>query len=245
MLRYCLTLLISAALLTGLTACQSSDRPEQHAQKVPTTTSAPLFTQTQAQQRKAMIRQASYDVYLDIADSEASQYSGRIAIQLELHKADKPLTMDFQQGQIHRLLVNSKNLTPDYNGQFLTLPRKSLQTGDNTIEIEFTHYYNDSNIISNTGLTKFIDPEDNSHYLYSQPGVYATSQILPLFDQPDIKASFRLTVKAPAQWQVITQAQERQAVGGGPERWWYFPETRPCQPPFILSTGRAFQNITL
>ena len=238
MLRYCLTLLISAALLTGLTGCQSSDRPEQHARKVPATTSAPLLTRAQAQQRKAMIRQASYDVYLDIADSEASEYAGRIAIQLELHKADKPLTIDFQQGQIHRLLVNSKNLTPDYNGQFLTLPHKSLQTGDNTIEIEFTHHYSDSNSISNTGLTKFTDPEDNSHYLYSQSGVYATSQILPLFDQPDIKASFRLTVKAPAQWQVITQTQERQAVGGGTERWWYFPETRPVSPnSFSLQAG--------
>ncbi|MET4695086.1 M1 family aminopeptidase [Endozoicomonas lisbonensis] len=245
MLRYCLTLLstvliravISIALLTGLTSCQSSAPPEQNARKVQVTVSEPSLTLAQAQQRKAMIRQASYDVYLDITDGEASEYSGRITIHLDLHKADNPLTVDFQQGQIHRLLVNSNSLTPDYNGQLLTLPRKSLKTGENTIEIEFTHTYSDSSN-SDTGLTKFTDPEDNNHYLYSQPGVYATSQILPLFDQPDIKASFRLTVKAPPQWQVITQTQERQAVGGGPERWWYFPETRPVSPhSFSLQAG--------
>ena len=245
MLRYCLTLfspvfirvVISIALLTGLTGCQSSDRPEQHAHKVPVTVSEPSLTRTQAQQRKAMIRQANYDVYLDITDEEASEYTGRITIHLDLHKADKPLTVDFQQGQVHRLLVNSNRLTPDYNGQFLTLPRKSLKIGENTIEIEFTHAYSNSSN-SDTGLTKFTDPEDNNHYLYSQPGVYATSQILPLFDQPDIKASYRLTVKAPPQWQVITQTLERQAVSGGPERWWYFPETRPVSPhSFSLQAG--------
>ena len=232
MLRYCLTWLctvaISASLLFGLTGCQSSGRPEQHANKVQLTPSDPFLTQAQAQKRRSIIGKVSYDVYLDLTDSEASGYVGRVSIHLTMNPGNKPLLLDFQQGQIHRLLVNGQFLEPEYNNQFLKLPHKHLKTGENIVEVEFTHSY--SNGSNHQGLVKFNDPEDGLNYLYTQPGIYATSQILPVFDQPDLKASYKLTVKAPAQWQVISQVRERQAIGGGPERWWYFPETRPISP---------------
>ncbi|AMO55745.1 hypothetical protein GZ77_08530 [Endozoicomonas montiporae] len=238
MLRYCLTLLctvaISAALLVGMAGCQSSSGPEQPARKVQISPSEPFLSQTQAQQRKAMIRQVSYDVYFDLTNSDAPEYTGRVAIHLDMHSVNKPLAIDFQQGQIHRLLVNGTSQTPDYNNQFLTLPRNLLATGENTVEIEFSHPFSENN----SGLATYTDPEDKLRYLYTQPGLYATSQILPVFDQPDIKASYKLTVKAPAQWQVVTQSRKRQAIGGGPERWWYFPETRAISPhAFSLFAG--------
>ena len=237
--RFWLACLASCALVAScLSGCSSgqvgSARTEQRSDKPVAIQSQPSLTKDLAQQRKAMVKKAGYEVYLDLSDETSTHFTGRIAITLSLYKPDKPLLLDFQQGQIHRLLINSKAMQPDYNGQFLTLPRKHLNAGENLVEIEFSHDYSHTR----SGLTRFRDPQDASHYVYSQPGVYATSQIVPVFDQPDIRASFKLTVKAPAQWQVVSHSPERQAIGGGAQRWWYFPETRAISPAdFSLQAG--------
>lgn len=241
---------LAACCLSG---CHSTGqagyaRSEQHSDN-PLIQSQPFLTKARAQQRKAMVEKAGYEVYLNLSDETSTRFTGRIVITMSLYKPDKPLLLDFQQGQIHRLLINSKAVQPDYNGQFLTLPRKHLNAGENLVEIEFSHDYSQTR----SGLAMFRDPQDASHYVYTQPGIYATSQIAPVFDQPDIRASFKLTVRAPAQWQVISHSRERQAIGGGAQRWWYFPETRAISPsafslqagPFKVCQGGGDQPVPL
>lgn len=59
---------------------------------------------------------------------------------------------------------------------------------------------------SNTGegLHRFVDPVDNEVYLYSQFETADAKRMFACFDQPDLKATFDVTVKAPAHWQVIS-----------------------------------------
>lgn len=53
------------------------------------------------------------------------------------------------------------------------------------------------------GLHRFVDPVDNEVYLYSQCQVADARRIFPNFEQPDLKATFQLTVIAPARWEVV------------------------------------------
>ena len=59
---------------------------------------------------------------------------------------------------------------------------------------------------SNTGegLHRFVDPVDDEVYLYSQFETADAKRMFACFDQPDLKATFDVTVTAPSHWEVIS-----------------------------------------
>ena len=69
---------------------------------------------------------------------------------------------------------------------------------------------------SNTGegLHRFVDPVDDEVYLYSQFETADAKRMFAGFDQPDLKATFDITVKAPAHWQVISNGATVSALDG-------------------------------
>ena len=48
------------------------------------------------------------------------------------------------------------------------------------------------------GLHRFVDPVDDEVYLYTQFEVPDSRRVFAVFEQPDLKATFRFTVTAPA-----------------------------------------------
>ncbi|MDQ6672770.1 MAG: aminopeptidase N, partial [Chloroflexota bacterium] len=69
---------------------------------------------------------------------------------------------------------------------------------------------------SNTGegLHRFVDPVDSGVYVYSQFETADAKRMYACFDQPDLKAPFTLTVTAPAEWEVISNARPATCVDG-------------------------------
>ena len=47
------------------------------------------------------------------------------------------------------------------------------------------------------GLHRFVDPVDEQAYLYTQFEVPDARRVFACFEQPDLKATFQFTVKAP------------------------------------------------
>src|SRR5690606_36116653 len=56
------------------------------------------------------------------------------------------------------------------------------------------------------GLHRFVDPVDDEVYLYSQFEVADSRRVFAVFEQPDLKASFRFTVTAPRHWTVVSNS---------------------------------------
>lgn len=54
------------------------------------------------------------------------------------------------------------------------------------------------------GLHRFVDPVDNEVYLYTQFEVADARRMFPVFEQPDLKATFRFDVTAPDHWAVVS-----------------------------------------
>jgi aminopeptidase N len=54
------------------------------------------------------------------------------------------------------------------------------------------------------GLHRFTDPADDNVYLYSNFETCYANRVYACFDQPDLKATFELTVRCPSGWQVIS-----------------------------------------
>ncbi|MFT3714849.1 MAG: aminopeptidase N [Gordonia sp. (in: high G+C Gram-positive bacteria)] len=59
---------------------------------------------------------------------------------------------------------------------------------------------------SNTGegLHRFVDPADGNVYLYSQFETADAKRMFACFDQPDLKATYSVTVTAPEDWKVVS-----------------------------------------
>ena len=65
------------------------------------------------------------------------------------------------------------------------------------------------------GLHRFTDPADGGVYLYSDLETFDAHEVYACFDQPDLKATFELAVRAPDGWQVVSN----------------MPRTSPSRPP--------------
>ncbi|HWH30219.1 MAG TPA: M1 family aminopeptidase, partial [Mycobacteriales bacterium] len=75
---------------------------------------------------------------------------------------------------------------------------------------------------SGEGLHRFVDPADGAVYLYAQAFLDDAQRMLACFDQPDLKAVFRLTVDAPQDWTVIGNTRGQRDGGR-----WTFAPTEP------------------
>ncbi|ACZ30133.1 aminopeptidase N [Xylanimonas cellulosilytica DSM 15894] len=54
------------------------------------------------------------------------------------------------------------------------------------------------------GLHRFVDPVDGEVYLYTQFEVPDARRVFATFEQPDLKATYQVTVTAPARWEVVS-----------------------------------------
>jgi len=75
------------------------------------------------------------------------------------------------------------------------------------------------------GLHRLVDPLDGRVYLYTQFETADARRMYACFEQPDLKATFQLTVRAPADWVVLSCAANPRC---DKERGiWEFPATPP------------------
>ena len=229
--RHCLATLLALLLVGG---CAPSDgdavAPESDA---PLREAAAMLSQDQAVARSARIAQRSpsegavdYDLAFEL-DGELPEFRGRVQAVFELVDAEGDVHLDFVGGTVASVRVNDAELDVEgdglYNGFFLTLPADALSTGENVVQVAFSHpYSNDGD-----GLYRFRDPVDGRDYLYTNFEPYNQNRLFPSFDQPDLKARYSTRVSAPADWQVISIVQESSVEEDGKRRHWTFPQSLP------------------
>jgi aminopeptidase N len=178
------------------------------------------LSQTQAIARKARVSDISYVLDIDLV-SLVDSYQGRVTANFTLTDSDRPLEIDFTGGSVNGVVVNGETLDPDYNGYFLTLPTSALLAGRNAVVIEYVHPFDQDG----TGLHRFVDPEDNRTYLYTYLWPYYSNRLFPNFDQPNLKATYELTVRAAADWQVVSSTTEDAIETDGDTKVWHFPQS--------------------
>jgi aminopeptidase N len=193
-----------------------------------------VLTQAEAEARAARVSNTAYELALDLT-AKAETYRGSVTIRFDL-TGSGDLFLDHRGKTIHRLEVNGKELTPDWTGYRLTLPGGSLQA-KNTVRIEYENDYDHQG----DGFHQFIDPEDGQEYLYTNFEPYEAHRLFPSFDQPDIKATYALTVTAPGDWELIANYPEtgREELPDGRAKR-TFATTRPFSTYlFVLVAGRT------
>jgi aminopeptidase N len=71
-----------------------------------------------------------------------------------------------------------------------------------------------------------VDPVDGRVYTYSHFEPAAAHQMFPLFDQPDLKGTYQVTVTTPGDWVVSSTTRETGVQDVGATKRWTFPAPR-------------------
>jgi aminopeptidase N len=111
----------------------------------------------------------------------------------------------------------SEGLTPE--GVTLTVMesnehlifRDGVVAGENVIKLDFTSPI----LTSGSAITRYIDKEDGSEYIYSLFVPSDASTAFPVFDQPDLKARFQLSAQIPGDWQIVANTEPDPILLGG------------------------------
>ncbi|MGO3146644.1 MAG: aminopeptidase N, partial [Leucobacter sp.] len=166
------------------------------------------LTRVEAQERAGIVHSESYEVALDLTESP------------ETFRADTTVRFTAEEGastfidviaeSVESIDLNGAQLDPTevFADSRIQLP--GLAT-ENTLRIVSTMRY----MNTGEGLHRFVDPADDEVYLYSQFEVPDSRRMFPVFEQPDLKATFQFTITAPARWKVVSNQPTPEPTAAG------------------------------
>jgi aminopeptidase N len=166
-----------------------------------------VLTQREATERAARVREAHYDIRLDLHGGRPD-YRGDVTIRFAVD-GDGPLFLDFRGRAIDRLEIGGQAVEPDWTGYRLTLPAEHV-TDQMVVRVVYQNDYD----ATGDGFHRFVDPEDGEEYVYTNFEPYEAHRLFPCFDQPDIKGRYVVEIIAPAEWEMVANAP---VVGIEPE----------------------------
>ena len=170
-----------------------------------------VLRRDEAEWRATRIRDVSYELSLDLT-AGVTQYAGRTVIGFELLAGEGAVWLDHTASSGEPVVtVNGEPLARAQVGHRIVLP-ETLAPGRVVVVVDYRHEYDHTG----DGFHRFVDPEDGTEYVYSNFQPFEAHRLFPCFDQPDLKATYGLTVDAPAHWSVVSATRsvvERLADG--------------------------------
>ena len=181
------------------------------------------LTRDEARRRASFLSTDSYEIRLDLTTDERT-FLTETTLRFRSSSAEGTF-LDLIAEEVTEIELNGELLEDPasrFDGARVQLP--ALVEGENTVRVLATGRY----MNTGEGLHRFVDPVDEEVYLYTQFEVSDARRMFACFEQPDLKATFQLTVTAPAHWRVISNAPtpEPSAAGEGTATWAFSPTER-------------------
>lgn len=190
------------------------------------------LSQVDAFARSARI--ANVDYVLDFTLTGKETFAGTTTVTFDLKDTDSAVTLDLNKAKVKSVSANGKPVPTRYNDWFITIEPAALVKGRNTVTVAYERQHS----TNGEGLHRMVDPVDGRVYTYSHFEPVAAQQMFALFDQPDLKASYTVTVTAPKDWHVVTTTRETKIDNAGANRRWTFKPTKRLSPyNFSLHAG--------
>lgn len=162
----------------------------------------PNLTRDQAVERAALVTVDNYRIDLDLTDGDGKpgERTFRSVTTVEFSALGGADTyIDIAADRVRSAVLNGRDIDVSGYDESTGIPLTGLAER-NTLVVDADCRY------SNTGegLHRFVDPVDDEVYLYSQFETADAKRMFACFDQPDLKATFEVTVTAPSHWEVIS-----------------------------------------
>ena len=223
---------------------------------IPTSENQPVIgiSRELANLRAKLYSDIRYNLTFDLR-SQKETTSGQVRVDLKIARPLQPLVIDFKglgrlPDQINGKLktqtiqVNGKPISnfQQINGH-IVIPVEAIQEGQNSLDIEFETPIEKSG----AAITRYIDKDDNSEYLYTLFVPSDAHMAFPCFDQPDLKALFTLTVLAPGNWEVISNTPVETTSMGAMRRFQAltFQQTKPLSTYLFAFAAGTFAKLSI
>jgi aminopeptidase N len=172
----------------------------------------PNLTRDQAVERAALVTVDNYQIALDLTDGDGrpGELTFRSVTTVTFDALPGADTViDLAAGTVRGATLNGDDLDVSAYDESTGIALTGLAE-HNVLVVDADCRY------SNTGegLHRFVDPVDSEVYLYSQFETADAKRMFACFDQPDLKATFDVSVTAPPHWQVVSNGATVSAVDG-------------------------------
>ncbi|MFE1913587.1 aminopeptidase N [Streptomyces anandii] len=173
------------------------------------------LTREEAQQRAKLLTVDSYEIDLDLSGAqEGGTYRSVTTVRFDVADGGTSRSSEGETGggaasfidlvapAVHEVTLNGDSLDPAevFEDSRIALP--GLLEGRNILRVVADCAYTNTG----EGLHRFVDPVDDQAYLYTQFEVPDARRVFASFEQPDLKATFQFTVKAPEGWTVVSNS---------------------------------------
>ena len=219
----------TCAALSGLllaAACQRAAYPPAAALP-PAPAVGPGVSRELAEYRRQVLRRVRYELHLYVPADQAAPVWAEETVRFRLRDARQPVQLDFKgrASQLRSLAINGQPAAPDYRQEHLVLPAAALRAGDNEVAISL-----DAGDLS---LNRSAD------YLYTLLVPDRARTVVPVFDQPNLKAPLTLTLTVPSAWRAVANAPLRDTLRAGAAKTYRFaPSDSISTYLFSFAAGR-------
>ncbi|UQX89981.1 aminopeptidase N [Jatrophihabitans telluris] len=191
------------------------------------------LTRVEALDRASLLAVESYDIDLDLTEN-TEEFSSHTTIRFGCTSPGAQSFLDVKADRIVRAELNGRRLDPTSvsDGRL----QLSELAADNELVVEARMRYSSDG----EGLHRHIDPADGQRYLYAMSFLDAGPRWFACFDQPDLKARYRITVACPQQWIVLGNGA---ATSTAPGRW-QIAETQPLSTYFVTLVAGPYTSVT-
>ncbi len=183
------------------------------------------------EQRKFAIDHVAYELEFYIPEKKKDAIEGKIKVSFDLKTQDNPLVLDFsnEAAMIHSVVLNSIEVAYTFENEHIIIDAKKSILGHNILEISFT--------AGDLSLNR------NEDFLYTLFVPDRASTCFPLFDQPNMKATYALTLYTPVGWEALSNGAVI-AKRKVENKWIYqFEKTKPISSYlFAFTTGKFFKQ---
>ncbi len=182
------------------------------------------LTRDEARTRADLLTVHSYEVTLDLTRGERV-FRSTTVVSFDARQGASTF-IDAVTDTVYRVELNGVALDPAEvaDGVRIQLP---VLAASNVLVVEADMLY----MNTGEGLHRFTDPVDGEVYLYTQFEVPDSRRVFTVFEQPDLKSTFRFSVTAPSHWDVISNTatpdpvQAGSDADGGAASTWSFEPT--------------------
>ena len=150
------------------------------------------LTRDEARTRAELISVDSYQVELDVTGGDSDLPFGiDDSISTARGPGRRPSSTSWHP-KVHAITLNGAPVSLDaFDGERIALDGLRRRSNELVVDAECAYSR------SGEGLHRFADPADGNVYMYSDLETFDAHRIYACFDQPDMKAAYELTVRAP------------------------------------------------
>ena len=186
------------------------------------------LTRIEAQERKSLVDVSSYGIELDLTTG-AEVFRSTTTVTFSATPGASTF-IDALTHAVHSVTLNGTSLDPATVSDNVRIQLDGL-AADNVLVVTADFAYTNTG----EGLHRFVDPVDDEVYLYTQFEVPDSRRVFAVFEQPDLKATFQFTVKAPVEWEVVSNQPTPDKVVSHTNLYWGF-QSAPGRTASVVET---------